>query len=232
MSKSELKLKGLEEYSEEYAKNNIWLSFSYYSMDEYLKAKETLKDLIDLNLNLSENSLTIISGLLAAIKMKLKEDYNKDLDTYLNFNGEFDLYYNSIALLIADNYFEEGRTADAIELLDKTKESVREVESFSYIQILLGIINRLITYNSIEKAKEYCEEALEISIKLDNHFFIERSYLYKAKIHRLQKVIQWEMNMNLATDMLIRFASIEEKKEKGTWKWQKCTMLLVKLEKP
>ena len=135
-------------------------------MDEYLKAKETLKDLIDLNLNLSENSLTIISGLLAAIKMKLKEDYNKDLDTYLNFNGEFDLYYNSIALLIADNYFEEGRTADAIELLDKTKESVREVESFSYIQILLGIINRLITYNSIEKAKEYCEEALEISIKL------------------------------------------------------------------
>lgn len=215
MSKSELKLKGLEEYSEEYAKNNIWLSFSYYSMDEYLKAKETLKDLIDLNLNLSENSLTIISGLLAAIKMKLKEDYNKDLDTYLNFNGEFDLYYNSIALLIADNYFEEGRTADAIELLDKTKESVREVESFSYIQILLGIINRLITYNSIEKAKEYCEEALEISIKLDNHFFIERSYLYKAKIHRLQKsLIQWEMNMNLATDMLIRFASIEEKKER------------------
>lgn len=215
MSKSELKLKGLEEYSEEYAKNNIWLSFSYYSMDEYLKAKETLKDLIGLNLNLSENSLTIISGLLAAIKMKLKEDYNKDLDTYLNFNGEFDLYYNSIALLIADNYFEEGRTADAIELLDKTKESVREVESFSYIQILLGIINRLITYNSIEKAKEYCEEALEISIKLDNHFFIERSYLYKAKIHRLQKsLIQWEMNMNLATDMLIRFASIEEKKER------------------
>lgn len=215
MSKSELKLKGLEEYSEEYAKNNIWLSFSYYSMDEYLKAKETLKDLIDLNLNLSENSLTIISGLLAAIKMKLKEDYNKDLDAYLNFNGEFDLYYNSIALLIADNYFEEGRTTDAIELLDKTKESVREVESFSYIQILLGIINRLITYNSIEKAKEYCEEALEISIKLDNHFFIERSYLYKAKIHRLQKsLIQWEMNMNLATDMLIRFASIEEKKER------------------
>lgn len=215
MSKSELKLKGLEEYSEEYAKNNIWLSFSYYSMDEYLKAKETLKDLIDLHLNLSENSLTIISGLLAAIKMKLKEDYNKDLDAYLNFNGEFDLYYNSIALLIADNYFEEGRTADAIELLDKTKESVREVESFSYIQILLGIINRLITYNSIEKAKEYCEEALEISIKLDNHFFIERSYLYKAKIHRLQKsLIQWEMNMNLATDMLIRFASIEEKKER------------------
>ena len=72
MSKSELKLKGLEEYSEEYAKNNIWLSFSYYSMDEYLKAKETLKDLIDLNLNLSENSLTIISGLLVSYKDEVK----------------------------------------------------------------------------------------------------------------------------------------------------------------
>lgn len=215
MSKTQLELKGVEEYREEYAKNIIWLSFSYYSMDDYIKAKETLKALINLNLDLSENSLAIINGLLAAINMKLKEDYKKELDAYLNFNGEFNLYYNSMALLIADNYFEAEKTQEAIELLEETKKNVKDIESFSYIQILLGIINRLISYNSIDKAKEYCEEALEISIKLDNHFFIERSYLYKAKIHRLQKsLIQWEMNMNLATDMLIRFASIEEKKER------------------
>lgn len=215
MSIGEIVSYGIENNIEKYAKNNIWLAFSHYNVGEYSKARGILVNLLELNLGISSGYLAIINGILASILMKNGEEYKKELEIYSGFDGKSNMDYSIISLLIADNYFEIEKSADAIELLKSTKKQIETVESFSYVQILLGIIERLIKHNNIEIAREYCEEALEISIMLDSHFFIERSYLYKAKIHRLQKsLIQWEMNMNLATDMLIRFASIEEKKER------------------
>ncbi|MGL5615774.1 MAG: helix-turn-helix domain-containing protein [Sarcina sp.] len=215
MAINEIVKKGMEENITDYINNTIWFAFSHYNMKNYETSRDILTSLLSLNLKVEDKYIAMVNGLLVANNMKLKEDYEKEVKVFNSFDIKGSVYHSAIALTIFDNYFEVEKINEAIVILEKTRENIKDSEEFEYVQILLAIIGRLIKSDNIDKAREYCEEALELSIRLDSHFYIERSYLYKAKIHRLQKsLIQWEMNMNLATDMLIRFASIEEKKER------------------
>ena len=83
------------------------------------------------------------------------------------------------------------------------------------VYLLLFIINVYNANGCIESVKEYCELSLELAINKNNMFFIERSYYFKAELSKNERNdMQWEMYMNLATDLLLKFGTYEEKRER------------------
>lgn len=199
-----------------YVENNILLSMAYYYTAEYEKSEKVLDELLHLDKKIeSEEQLVLINGLIASNKMRLKKELNNDLDVFNNFENKDNINYAKVSILIAQNYFNQQNKQLGLMIIKQIKDNVNRANTYAYAEILLSIIEILLEAQEIDVAKEYSDEVLEISIKLDNHFLIERSYLYKARINRVNRsLIQWEMNMNLATDILVRFASAEEKKER------------------
>ena len=73
----------------------------------------------------------------------------------------------------------------------------------------------LIDDKNYEKATDYIDKALQVAIELDNIVFIENSYYLKGKIAKYQgSFIQWEMYMNLAIDLLLKFGSYSQKNDR------------------
>lgn len=199
-----------------YIENNILLSMAYYYNNDYEKSEKILEELLYLNEKIeSKEQLVLIKGLILANKMRLKRELDDNLIFFNDYEKKADVQYAKVSMLIAQNYFIAKDKVTAIKLIKQIKENVNKDNNYAYAAILLSMVEILLVAKEIDIAKEYSDEVLEISIKLDNHFLIERSYLYKARINRINRsLIQWEMNMNLSTDILIRFASAQEKKER------------------
>lgn len=199
-----------------YIDNSILLAISYYSNSQYESAEELLEELLYLEDRIkSEEQVALINGLLAVVKKYLSKDYvdyKKVFDKYGNKTG---LKYSKINIMLAKLYIVNGEKETAINIIKNTAARVTNDDIYSYIELMISIVKILLDARELELAKSYCEEALELSIKLDNYFLIEKSYVYKARLNRLERnLIQWEMNMNLATDVLVKFATIDEKKDR------------------
>ena len=199
-----------------YIKNNFLLAKAYYLTNDYNKCEEILKELLYLEDKIkSDEYIALINGLMLTCRMKLNKDITANLEKFDSYKHKEKITYCAVELLIAENYFEQNNQDKALDIILDIKEKVKSNNSYAYTELLLYMVEILLNNEKVDVAKEMSEEALEISIKLDSQFLIERSYLYKARINRVNRsLIQWEMNMNLATDILVRFASVEEKRQR------------------
>ena len=117
--------------------------------------------------------------------------------------------------LIIDAFLKCGKYEEAQKLTEESIEQVNKEDKIGYIELLLFIINVYNANGCIESVKEYCELSLELAINKNNMFFIERSYYFKAELSKNERNdMQWEMYMNLATDLLLKFGTYEEKRER------------------
>ena len=199
-----------------YIENSILLSISYYLNHQYNESEELLEELLYLEDKIkSEEQIILVNGLLAVIKKHLNKEYlsyKKLFDSYDNKSG---LKYSKINIMMSKLYIIDGEKDKAISIIKSTTDSVNRNDIYSYIELIISIIKILLEAKEIGTAKSYCEEVLDLSIKLDNYFLIEKSYLYKARLDRVERnLLPWEMNMNLATDVLIKFATVQEKRER------------------
>ncbi|MGL5576075.1 MAG: helix-turn-helix domain-containing protein [Sarcina sp.] len=199
-----------------YIENSLLLAMTYYLNGVYKKAEELLEELLYLEDKIkSSKQIVLINGLLYVIKMRIGKDFEVHKIIFDSYEDKSDLKYSKILLLLARIYILKGDEEIAFKILTDVRKIVSRDDVYSYTELIISIVKMLLEINKIEIAREYCEEALEYSIKLNNYFLIEKSYLYKARLNRADKnLIQWEMNMNLATDILIKFATTEEKKER------------------
>lgn len=199
-----------------YIENSVLLAIAYYMNNEYDKSEAILEELLYLDDQVKTNEqIILINGILAAIEMILHKEYDSYLKIFNSATKKSDIKYCKIRLMIAKSYMLLEQNDLALESIKSIKKDVNKDDIYGYVELLISTTKCLLETKDVELARSYCEEALEISIKLDNYFLIEKSYLYKARLNRIDRsLIQWEMNMNLATDVLIKFASADEKIER------------------
>ena len=199
-----------------YVENSLLLTITYYLNGDFEKAESLAEELLYLEDKIkSDKQIVLINGLLYVARMRIGKEFEKNKKIFESYDNKSDLRYSKIFLLVAKIYILNGDEKTGFKILNDIKKNVGKDDIYSYIEVIISIVKMLLELKKIELAREYCEEALENSIKLDNYFLIEKSYLYKARLNRADRnLIQWEMNMNLATDILVKFATNEEKKER------------------
>ena len=199
-----------------YIENSLLLTITYYLNGDFEKAESLAEELLYLEDKIkSHKQIVLINGLLYVARMRIGKEFEKNKKIFESYDNKSDLRYSKIFLLVAKIYILNGDEKTGFKILKDIKKNVGKDDIYSYVEVIISIVKMLLEIKEIDLAREYCEEALENSIKLDNYFLIEKSYLYKARLNRADRnLIQWEMNMNLATDILVKFATNEEKKER------------------
>lgn len=209
---------GIEKNNELYIKNATALAICNYRVGHIEKSREIIKDIFSIHgINLNSKCLGEAQGILAILALLEgnSEEFERNY-TYYKEKIDCNSYnWKRINSLIIDAFLKCGKYAEAQKLTEESIEKVNKEDKIGYIELLLFIINVYNTNGCIESVKEYCELSLELSINKNNMFFIERSYYFKAELSKNERNdMQWEMYMNLATDLLLKFGTYEEKRER------------------
>lgn len=207
---------GIENNKKSYIRNVVCLSICYYILGDIYNSKKFLDKVFSINrISLDDELLGEVLGLLSIIALKEgnEKEFKDNFDKY-NKKANYKSYnFKRINSLIIDSFLSLERFEDAKKLAKDSIENIDKNDKIAYIEMLLFIIEVYNKNKCIEKVREYCELSLELSINENNMFFIERSYYFKGELSKSEKNdMQWEMYMNLATDLLLKFGSYEEKK--------------------
>lgn len=207
---------GIENNKKSYIRNVVCLSICYYILGDIYNSKKVLDKVFSINrISLDDELLGEVFGLLSIIALKEgnEKEFKDNFDNY-NKRANYKSYnFKRINSLIIDAFLSLERFEDAKKLAKDSIENIDKNDKIAYIEMLLFIIEVYNKNKCIEKVREYCELSLELSINENNMFFIERSYYFKGELSKSEKNdMQWEMYMNLATDLLLKFGSYEEKK--------------------
>lgn len=138
-------------------------------------------------------------------------------------NGKFEFYekksnemyddnnneYKAEAIFnYATNMFQMNANSKAIEYIKNAIDIFPKEDEEKFVNFMLFIIEELVNNEAVELARELIEDVLNISIKLNNLKFIEKSYYLKSKILKKQNdLLSSEMYMNLSLDALAKFGS-------------------------
>lgn len=209
---------GIGKNSEIYIKNSTALAICNYRIGNIEKSREIIKVIFSIQgINLNNKCLGEAQGILAILEL-LQGNYEEFNSNYNRYREKVDCNsYNwkRINSLIIDAFLKAGKYEEAQKLTEDSILRINKEDKISYIELLLFIINVYNSNGCIESVKEYCELSLELAINKNNMFFIERSYYFKAELSKNERNdMQWEMYMNLATDLLLKFGTYEEKRER------------------
>lgn len=209
---------GIEKNNELYIKNATALAICNYRVGNIEKSREIIKDIFSIHgIDLNSKCLGEAQGILAILALLEgnSEEFERNY-TYYKEKIDCNSYnWKRINSLIIDAFLKCGKYEEAQKLTEESIEQVNKEDKIGYIELLLFIINVYNANGCIESVKEYCELSLELAINKNNMFFIERSYYFKAELSKNERNdMQWEMYMNLATDLLLKFGTYEEKRER------------------
>lgn len=207
---------GIEKKDEIYIKNATALAICNYRVGQIDKSNEILRDIFSIEgIDINNKYLGEAQGVLATIALLNKniDEFEKNYNQYKNKVDCKAYNWKRINSLIIDAFLKNGNYEEAQKFTEESINKVDKEDKIGYIELLLFIINVYNVNGCIESVKEYCELSLELAINKNNMFFIERSYYFKAQLSRNEKNdMQWEMYMNLATDLLLKFGTYEEKR--------------------
>lgn len=181
------------------------------SYKDALKLAESLKLLIDyVKDKISKGKMFQI---LAALSLRINdgsfEKYEKL--TYENYGEDIKSKCNAV-YDFACCIFENGDTKKAIEYINLGLGTYPDTDKDGKVKYMLDCVRVLVENEGLDIAQTVCDEALNISIILDNIRFIEKAYHYKAIILQKQdNYISAEMYMNLSMDALFKCGTKRER---------------------
>ncbi|MDO4403354.1 MAG: hypothetical protein Q4C19_10635, partial [Clostridiaceae bacterium] len=152
---------------------------------------------------------------LAILALEYDENYQEYLKVLDENGAKEDYYYNKLKMIIVKLLISKGSKEEAKQHIDDLENNITKENLSKYVDTLLMLSEILIDDKNYEKATDYTDKALQVAIELDNIVFIENSYYLKGKIAKYQgSFIQWEMYMNLAIDLLLKFGSYSQKNDR------------------
>lgn len=195
---------------------NILTSICYKKIGDIESSEAILSDILKKSDKINDKSLIgLIYGKIVELKILKNEDYREDLALFEELTKGNIYYYAESKVQIGEAYLNANKREDALKAFSEIEALLPKDNKMKYTEILLFITEALIKNNELENCLEYCDKALELSINLNNLFFIQLSYYYKSKIAKAQgSFIHWEMYMNLSTDLLLKFGTYNEKNER------------------
>ena len=163
----------------------------------------------------NEVLFSIVNGILAILALEYDENYQEYLKVLDENGAKEDYYYNKLKMIIVKLLISKGSKEEAKQHIDDLENNITKENLSKYVDTLLMLSEILIDDKNYEKATDYTDKALQVAIELDNIVFIENSYYLKGKIAKYQgSFIQWEMYMNLAIDLLLKFGSYSQKNDR------------------
>lgn len=215
-------LEKLEEYSKEdkniHGKIEIGISkaYCYYKTRNLKMAESIITPLYELSKSRDKEVLfSIVNGILAILALENDEEYKEYLNELDKHGSKDDYYYNKIKMIIVKLLISKGLKEEAKYHIDNLEKNISKENLSKYVDTLLMLSEILIDDKNYEKATDYTDKALQVAIELDNIVFIENSYYLKGRIAKYQgSFIQWEMYMNLAIDLLLKFGSYSQKHDR------------------
>ena len=215
-------LEKLEEYSKE-DKNidekieiGISKAYCYYKTGDLKTAEKIITPFYALSKSRDNEVLfSIVNGILAILALEYDENYQEYLKVLDENGAKEDYYYNKLKMIIVKLLISKGSKEEAKQHIDDLENNITKENLSKYVDTLLMLSEILIDDKNYEKATDYTDKALQVAIELDNIVFIENSYYLKGKIAKYQgSFIQWEMYMNLAIDLLLKFGSYSQKNDR------------------
>ncbi|MPQ43128.1 helix-turn-helix domain-containing protein [Clostridium tarantellae] len=209
----------LENNEKEYYNKNIMtiisLAICYFSAEELKKCEDILQDLLNISNDIEDvGKISLAKGIIAAINILKNESFEREIKVFDEYSNKYEEYAALINICIAKSYF-KIKDNNGIKRLIQAKNNIYQDNSWKYTEVLLTISKIFLDNCEIDLALANCEEALQRAIEMDNIVFIEKAYFIRGKIHKIKNsVIQWEMDMNLATDLLMKFGTCSEKYER------------------
>lgn len=200
-------------------KYDLLVDAIYYEVSSYLMI-EDYKNAYDIALKFYgifqyvENDFTKAKMyyIMAAISLRVdKENFKKyELKAYEMFEDNMEYkataMYNFACTMFHINLKEMALDyiKDAVELYPKSNEN-------KLVDFILKCISKLVENNIIDLAQELSDNAVNLSINLNEGKFIEKAYYLKAKILLEKKdMLSAEMYMNLSLDSLDKFGTKKE----------------------
>lgn len=166
-----------------------------------------LLQFVDVDLRKAE-----IFHMLAMLSLRIDEEKFKE---YEKKSYEFykDNYIEKAYAM--NNYaygmFEVGYKKKGLEYIKKGLEYYPKDNKKTLVEYMLTSIDTLIENDFINEGGEFCDEALNYSIELDEIKFIERAYYFKSIILQSQgSYNSAEMYMNFSLDALLKFGSKQD----------------------
>lgn len=193
------------------------ISNCYVKLMDFNKAYENVRELKELALQVKDSlNMASIHQMLAVVALITKKD-----DFELHESKSYE-YYGGNCYKVSEamfNYacamFDVGLTGKAVEYILKSLKNYPKDKLQRYVNFLLTCINKLLSRNIIEPVQQICDEAVDISIELNNIKLIERAYYFKSLMFQKQgELISAEMYMNLSLDALFKFGNKRQKYER------------------
>ncbi|OPJ59006.1 helix-turn-helix domain-containing protein [Clostridium oryzae] len=190
------------------------LNMNNYTMAE-AKVME-LEEVIVNNPGITEAEMADIYHTIAIVYFKNNKDkFIEFSDKAIEAFG--DNYYSKCNALCDYSVlcFRAGEMQEGLKYINKGIGLFPRDNSEEQARYFIEAIGQLIKYEFIDEAEEICDDALNLSIILDNNIFIERSYYYKSIIMlKKGEFSSAEMYMNLSSDALFKYASKRERYER------------------
>lgn len=192
----------------------IYKSICYYRVGNILRTEEILGRIYEMVNNERNDLYYVARGISAVINIITGKDYNDDLNEFEKLEKS-KKYYCLTKLMIGEAFFEVGNVEAGMKEFKDSEIHTAKVNQMQYVEVLLVECKALIGQRRFTEANEYCDNALQQAIELDNIVYIESGYYLKSLIAKSQgSFIQWEMYMNLAMDLLLKFGTYIEKQER------------------
>jgi tetratricopeptide (TPR) repeat protein len=193
------------------------ISNCYVKLKDFYKAYENVNELKELTPQIKDSLIKAeVHQILAVLALIAKKD-----DFELHESKSYEYYGNNYdkkaeaTFNYAYTMFEAGLAEKAVEYILKGLKEYPKNRLHKYVNFLLICINELLSRNIIEPVQEICDEAVDISIELNNIKLIERAYYFKSMMFQKQgELVSAEMYMNLSLDALFKFGSKKQKYER------------------
>ncbi len=189
----------------------------YQNLKKSRKAYSILSDIIEYADTLkTDEGKGKIYHIYTTVCIKLKKDC---VDEYKKKAFEYQKY-NPIALALSHGnygkyYFEVGEKEKAIVEIEEGIKIFPHDNIEKNVEFLNDCTKILIENEQYEIAYKIIEKVLNMAIMTDNIKLIEKSYYLKGIIlQKMDKCIQAEKYMNLSLDLLFKFGTREERKNR------------------
>ncbi|WMJ80806.1 helix-turn-helix transcriptional regulator [Clostridium sp. MB40-C1] len=196
--------------------HNFLVDAMYFEASAYLKTgkyDEAYQISLKLNdlLNCIDESLkkANVYHMMAVIYLKLDKSQFKKYETKAYEMYGDDIENKAIAMYsFATVMFEAGLREMAQEYIKKAIDLYPRENDEKLVDFILKCIEELVNNKDMSFVSELSDEALNLSIKIDNVRFVEKAYYLKAKVLIEQNtLIMAEMYMSLSLDALNKFGT-------------------------
>lgn len=191
------------------------LGICYKNTGDYIKSYDYLRDSVEKidNINDEVDKTTIYHNFISiCIDLRKSEEAKKYIELSYDMPKTNPMAIAVSKVQCARSYFKIGEKEKAIQFSKESVEDFPKYNTTKYVKFLINIIKTFYENKEFELAYQYSDSAINLGIETEQINLIEEAYYYKGmSLQKLERYIEAEIYMNLATDALFKYGGKEKR---------------------